>query len=141
MKKKIIQLTTAMVMTVSVMFAQDVKPIPSYVVKELETEFSNVSNLQWKTVDQFYKATFITDGRQLEVFYTFDGTLAAVSRRLTVDQLPLALIKQLKEKTTNHGVSDLFELLTDNGTEYFVTISNQKETKKFRSEGSTWTRY
>ena len=141
MKKKIIQLTTVMVMTVSVMFAQDVNHIPAYVVKELETEFKDVTNLQWKTVDQFYKATFITDGRQLEAFYTIDGTLAALSRRLTVDQLPLTLIKQLKEKTLNYGVSDLFELLTDKGTEYFLTISNEKESRKFRSEGSSWTRY
>ena len=52
-----------------------------------------------------------------------------------------ALVKQLKEKTLNYGVSDLFELLTDKGTEYFLTISNDKESRKFRSEGSSWTRY
>ena len=141
MKKKIIQLTTAMVMTVSVLFAQDVKPLPSHLLKEVEAEFGNVSNLQWKTVDQFYKATFTTDGRQLEAFYTADGTLAALSRRLTIDQLPLTLIKQVKEKTLNYGVSDLFELLTDKGTAYYLTISNEKETRNFKSEGSTWTRY
>ena len=141
MKKKIILMTAAMLMSISVMFAQDAKPVPSFVAKELEAEFDNVSNLQWKTVDQFYKATFMTDGRQLEAFYTADGTLTALSRYLTVDQLPLALIKQVKEKTMNYGVSDLFELLTDNGTEYFLTIGNEKEIKKFRSAGSTWVRY
>ena len=141
MKKKFILMTAAMVMTISVMFAQDMKPVPSFVIKELEAEFKNVTNLQWKTVDQFYKATFTTDGRQLEAFYTVDGTLTALSRRLTVNQLPLALIKDSKEKTINYEISDLFELLTDDGTEYFLFLSNAKETRKFRSEGSTWTRY
>ena len=141
MKKKIILMTAAMLMTISVMFAQDARPVPSIVAKELNAEFKNVSNVQWKTVDQFYKATFISDGRQLEAFYTADGTLTALSRQLKVDQLPLALIKEMKEKMINHGVSDLFELLTERGTEYFLTISNEKEIKKFKSEGSYWTRY
>ena len=141
MKKKIILMTATMLMTISVMFAQEVKTIPSRVVKELHTEFDNVSSLEWKTVDQFYKATFTTNGRLLEAFYTADGTLTALSRRLTVDQLPLALAKQVKEKMINYGVSDLFELLTDRGTEYFLTVSNEKETKKFTSQGTNWTRY
>ena len=141
MKKKIILMTAAMVMTISVMFAQEARQVPSLVAKELEGEFNNVTNLQWKTVDQFYKATFTTDGRQLEAFYTADGILTALSRRLTLDQLPLALIKEAKEKTINYDILDLFELLTDKGTEYFLMINNEKETRKFRSEGSGWTRF
>jgi hypothetical protein len=141
MNRKIIVLTTAFLMSVSVMFAQDVKPVPAYIVKELHTEFTNVSNLQWKTVDQFYKASFITDGTALDVFYSGDGTLAAVARKLTVDQLPLVLAKEVKEKAMKHTISELFELLTDKGTEYFLIINNEKETKRFRSEGQYWTRY
>jgi hypothetical protein len=141
MKKKIMLMTAAMVMTISVMFAQDAKQVPSLVVKEMEGEFNNVTNLQWKTVDQFYKATFTTDGRQLEAFYTADGTLTALSRRLTLDHLPLTLIKEAKEKTINYRILEVFELLTDKGTEYFLIINNEKETKKFRSDGSSWTRF
>ena len=141
MKTKIIVLTTAFLMTVSVMFAQDAKPVPSFIEKELQAEFKDVTNLQWKTVDQFYKASFTTEETALDVFYSFDGTLTAVSRKLTVDQLPLVLVKEVKEKAINYGISELFELLTDKGTEYFLVVNNEKETKTYRSEGHYWTRY
>lgn len=141
MKKKIILLSTALFLTVSAMFAQEVKTIPAFIVKALHKEFTNPGNVQWKTLDQLYKASFTVDGEQLDAFFSFDGTITAISRKLSIEQLPLALKKEAKEKSLNYGISDLFELLTDRGTEYFLVMNNEKETKKFRSEGYDWVRY
>jgi hypothetical protein len=141
MKKEIIVLTAALLLTASTMFAQEARQVPSVVVNELHKEFKDISDLQWKTVSELYKATFTVDGSQREAFFSADGSLTALSRKLSIDQLPLALVKEVKEKATTYGIADLFELLTDNGTEYFLEINNGKQSKRYRSDGYGWIRY
>ena len=141
MKKQFILLTASLLITASSMFAQESKSVPAAVLIEIQKEFKNISGINWKTVDRFYKASFIVDGVLVEAFYTSDGERTAISRKLTIDQLPMILSKELKEKATKHTIADLFELLTENGTEYFMSLKNEKETKTFRSQGSSWTRY
>ena len=141
MKKQFILLTASLLITTSAIFAQENKAVPAAVSNEIQKDFKNVIGLNWKAVDQFYKASFVVDGVLLEAFYTTDGKKTAVARKLTVDQLPMVLSKEVKEKATTHTITDLFELLTEKGTEYFMSIKNEKETKTFRSEGSSWTRY
>ena len=141
MNRKIIVLTAAFLMSISVMFAQEVKTVPPFIVKAMQAEFKDAVNVQWKMVDPFYKVILTVDETELEAFYSAEGKLTAVSRKLTIDQLPLALMKEVKEKAKTHTISDLFELLTDKGTEYFLSITNEKETKTFRSDGQDWERY
>jgi hypothetical protein len=74
-------------------------------------------------------------------FFSFDGQLIAVSRKIRLEQLPMALIKKAKEKGSVDQVTDLFELLSDRGTEYFITFGTGNETKVYKSGGYDWSRY
>ncbi len=65
MKKKLIVLTTAFLMTVSVTIAQDVSPVSNAIVNGLYQEFKNANNVQWKTTDNYYKADFTVDEKPL----------------------------------------------------------------------------
>ncbi len=141
MKKKLLVLTTAIVMTFSITFAQDIKPVPDYISNTLQQEFKSASNVQWKTTSNFYKANFTIDGNPLEAFYSFDGKLIGTSRALSVEQLPMSLIKEVKEKEANYKITELFELLTDRGTEYYITYKSDKDTKTYKSDGYSWSRY
>ena len=141
MKKKLILFLASFLMTLSVTFAQNIKPVPTSIVNELHQEFKNASNVQWKTTDNYYKASFTVDGNPLDAFYSFEDQLIAVSRNITLEQLPMSLIKELKNKAATNQVTELFELLTDRGTEYFITFKNNKESKTYKSSGYSWTRY
>ena|SRR5690349_16287807 len=141
MKQKLFVLATAMLLSLSTIYAQEQVSVPAFMVKHLNDEFKEASNVQWRTVDMFYKATFLVDGNQLDAYFTFDAKLTAVARKLKVEQLPLALIKEVKEKAMYYSISELFELLTDNGTEYFLSLSDEKGTKTYRSLGDGWMRY
>jgi hypothetical protein len=141
MKKKFLGLTAAILMTLSVTFAQEVKPVPNDIANSFQQEFTTASNVQWKSTNNFYKASFNINDTPLEAFYSFEGALIGVSRHINIDQLPLSLIKDTNEKATASQVTDLFELLTDEGTEYYVTFKNDKETKTYKSSGYSWTRY
>jgi len=142
MKKRFLVLTTALIMTLSATFAQNNQPdVPATIVNGLEQQFTNATDVQWQTTDNLYKASFTVDGQQLRVFYSLDGQRIGISRNISVEQLPMVLIKDVKEKEATNTITDLFELLTDRGTEYFITYKGNKETKTYKSNGEYWTRY
>jgi hypothetical protein len=143
MKKKIFTVTAAILFTFSAAFARDIKPVPDAIVSELQQEFKNASNVTWKTTPTFYKAAFTVGNNPLEAFYSYEGRLIGVSRKITVDQLPLGLIKKVNEKGAATEITDLFELLTDRGTEYFIRYGTGKGQKTFKSSGGfpSWSRY
>src|SRR5690242_27737 len=128
MKKRFFVLTAALLMTLSAIFAKDTKPVPAAIVNQLHQKFDNASNIQWETTSNYYEAKFILYGHPLKAFYSFDGEMIGMSRVINIGQLPMALLKEVKEKTSTSTVTDLFELLTDRGTEYFITYKNDKGT-------------
>ncbi len=140
MKKQLSVLIAAFLVTFSVATAQEVKAVPPTIVAALLQEFKDATTIDWKTTDNYYKASFTTDGKPLEAFFSFEGKVIAVSRHILPEQLPLSLIKEARERAATSPVSELFELLTDRGTEYFITYKTEKELKTFKSNGSGWTR-
>ena len=141
MKKKFLVLTTALIMAFSATFAHDTKSVPTAIKNELQQQFNNADDVQWETASNFYKATFSIDGHALKAFYAFDGKMIGLSRNIAVDQLPMVLIKEVKEKSANSTISELFELLTDRGTEYYISYQNGKDIKTYKSTGTDWVRY
>jgi len=141
MKKKILIATTAFLMSFSAIFANDIKPVPALIVKELNRGFKNVSNVSWKTTDDFYKASFIMDGTSMEAFFSYAGEVIGVSRNIKLAQLPMSLVKDTKHLIGVNQPTQLFELWTDRGTEYFITFDTGKKVKTFKSDGYSWSRY
>jgi hypothetical protein len=141
MKKRILLLTTAILMIVSISFATNKQPVPQSIVKVFDSRFKTATNVDWTSTANYFKASFTSRERLVEVFYSFEGELIAVSRRIIMEQLPESLIEEMQEKSSNYRVTDLFELSTDGGMEYFVTLENEKEKKTFKGFGNTWTRY
>jgi hypothetical protein len=98
MKKKSLTVLAAILLAVSATFAGDISPVPPTIVNELHQEFKSASNVAWRTTATFYKASFTVDSHPLEAFFSYDGQLIGVSRKLRIDQLPLSLIKEATEK-------------------------------------------
>ncbi len=141
MKKKFLVLTTALVIAFSATFANDTSSVPASVQTELHQKFADANDVQWKTTANYYEAAFSINGHQLKAFYSIDGDLIGISRQINVSQLPMALIAEVKEKSATSKITDLFELLTDRGTEYYTTYKGDKGTKTYESTGDYWTRY
>ncbi|HZH94612.1 MAG TPA: hypothetical protein VEY06_01960 [Flavisolibacter sp.] len=143
MKKKILTVAAAILFTLSATFARDIDPVPDAIASALQKEFKNASNVTWKTTSVFYKAAFTFDDNPLEAFFSHEGQLMGVSRKIIIDQLPLSLIKKVNEKGATTEITELFELLTDRGTEYFITYGTGKEQKTLKSSGTfpSWSRY
>ncbi|MDB5277377.1 MAG: hypothetical protein JWR61_2332 [Ferruginibacter sp.] len=141
MKKKILAFASAFTLTMSAVFATTPTDVPATIVTELHKDFKTANDVEWKTTDKFYKATFTSNGIRLEAFYGTDGNFLAVSRNLTADQLPLPLIMDTEKKTDGGSVTDLFEISSSNGTDYYMTVKKARRTISYKSTGDTWSRY
>ena len=141
MKKKLLAITAALLLIASTTFANESKPIPTTIINQLHQEFESATEVAWKTTADFYKASFTADGQSLEAFFSPDGQLLGTSRKLTVDQLPLAVIKETSKLGSANEVTELFELSSDRGTEYFITFGSGKEAKTYKSAGTSWNRF
>jgi hypothetical protein len=141
MKKQLLVLTMTLLMTLSATFANNTQPVPALIINELNQKFTNATNIQWKTTEVFYKASFTLSGQQLDAFYDRSGQWIGISRIISAEQLPMFLLLDVQEKTKYYTISELFELVTERGTEYFITYKNHKETKVFKGTSEGWYRY
>ncbi|OLY93832.1 hypothetical protein SAMN05444008_111130 [Cnuella takakiae] len=142
MYKKLISFAIAIMLLTTTTIAATGNTVPEAIVKDLNQHFTNVSEVRWSATNNYYKASLNMQGKFMEVFYNLDGSFIGISRNITLDQLPLALIKDVQAEKANAYVAELFELVTDQaGTEYYITYKNGLETKVFRGAGDGWNLY
>jgi hypothetical protein len=68
-KKKILVFTTAFLVTITATFANNTTPVPQSIIKQLNHEFQNINNVEWKVTPGYYKASFTVAGNSLEAFF------------------------------------------------------------------------
>ena len=141
MKTKFMVLATTLLLAFTTTFAKDNSAVPASISNGLHQQFANVNNVQWQLAANYYKADFTINGQPLAAFYTLDGDMMGVARPLTAGELPTALLKEVQDKQSGNTVTDLFQLFSDRGTEYYITYQTSKGTKTYKSNGDHWMRY
>jgi hypothetical protein len=122
-------------------FANPTEKIASRVLQAFNNSFKNAANVEWTIGDNFYKASFQIDEQYVNAFYSIEGEMIAVTKRITSTQLPVALQTALKEETQSAWITDLFEIANEEGTSYYVTVENADQKLVLKSEGSSWTSF
>lgn len=111
-------------------------------ISSFEKSFRNAEVISWEVRSNLYKVTFNANGKTMFAYYNAAGDQIAVSRNIHIDQLPLALSGELKEKFSDSWLTDLFEVSSNGETAYFATIENGTFTTIYKSEGTTgWTTF
>lgn len=93
-------------------------------LKSFENTFTNATEAAWTITANFYKVQFLLNGQTLTAFYNEDGKLMGVSRNISSLQLPIILQTQLKKEFAKYWITELFEMSTDNGAEYYLTMED-----------------
>ena len=142
MKKRILLLSIVLVSLTASTFAADAPAISKNVISSFNKQFSNAHDIQWENQADFIKARFTMNEIVLFAYFNRNGDLLAVSRFINPNQLPLALLSSLKKQYMDYWVSDLFEIQTESGTSYYITIENADQKQVLKSEGiSSWMVY
>jgi hypothetical protein len=72
----------------------------------------------------------------LFAYYNGNGDLQAVVRNITSDQLPISLLSSLRKEYGNCWISDLFEIVSDDQTSYYVTLEDSDKKVVLKSQGT-----
>lgn len=137
-------ITFALFLTVFSMssFANEEKFMaPSAVVTAFQASFSKATEVSWTTAQDFYKASFALNGQYVSAFYNAAGDLIALTRNISSTQLPVTLQAGLKQSYDSYWISDLFEVASEEGTTYYVTMENADTRLVLKSGTASWSTY
>jgi hypothetical protein len=141
MKK--IMMMLALVLTLSTSFAfTGEEAVNKKALNEFKSEFAGATDAAWTTGSNFYKVAFTLNDQKLFAYYNTEGEFMAVTRFISSFQLPLNLQTSLKKSYRNYWISDLFEMASNEGTNYYVTFENANTKIVLKStDGSSWSLY
>lgn len=123
MKTLFIALTIIASLVTKTSFAGEEKISPQ-VLKSFKTTFENAREVDWSESASLYKVHFEFSGQYITAFYEKEGNLLAVTRNITATQLPVTLQAAFNKDYEQYWITDLFEVSTDGGTEYYLTVEN-----------------
>ena len=107
--KKIKTVLTAIVMLFAVSaFAMEPVIVTPRVKAAFENDFAKATLVSWEKKSDFYFASFTLNDVNVDAAYDEDGNLVGTSRRIRVEQMPLAISLNIC------AMSDRFSLLLSN---------------------------
>ena len=133
----------ALVLTLSTSFAfTGEEAVNKKALNGFKSEFAGATDAAWTTGSNFYKVAFTLNDQKLFAYYNAEGEFMAVTRFISSFQLPLNLQTSLKKSYSNYWISDLFEMASNEGTNYYVTFENADTKIVLKSiDGSSWSLY
>lgn len=141
MKSKIIGLFTAIILFSNISFATGVEPTEE-LQKEFDKSFAQSTEVAWDKVADYYKASFLMDGKYLTVYFDAFNNIQSISRNISTTALPFILQKDIKENVSETSwIADCFEISHENGTEYFIVVESADEKIFYQSNGTGWDVY
>jgi hypothetical protein len=141
MKKLTIMLAMMLTLTTTWGFTGE-KSVNDAALTAFKTEFAGATDASWYTGNDCYKVSFTLSDQRLFAFYSTDGEFIAVTRYISSVQLPLFLQNSLRKFYRNAWMSDLYEVSTRSGTNYYVTLENADTKTVLKSvNGRDWSLY
>ncbi|MBA2745243.1 MAG: hypothetical protein H0U44_03355, partial [Flavisolibacter sp.] len=103
--------------------------------------FKQATEVEWSVGDHFYKANFVLNSQHLTAFFSGDGEFLAVTRNISPLQLPVNLQTSLKKQQEGLWITSLFEVASETGTTYYITLEDADVKLVYTSSHSSWNLY
>lgn len=125
--------------TLTKSFASDgVEPT---VLRSFQTTFASATEVDWSVSHDLYKAVFFLNGQYVTAYFKEDGTMQALSRHISATALPIILQTALKNEYKGQWVSDVLEITSEGGVQYYATLENAETQMVLRSSSTTWSTF
>ena len=135
--KKIV-LTLAIAISTLSAFAKDEK-VATKVLDAFKSEFTSATEVEWTVGSSYYMATFTYNDKYVFAYYNEEGTLLGLTHYISSSELPFALQSSLKKDYSDYWISDLFEVVKNGTTNYYITLENADTKIVLQSiGGSSW---
>jgi hypothetical protein len=138
MKKIILTLAVVAITLGSTAFAGEIK-VDKRIQRAFEKDFAGAVGVKWSTFEDYIKVDFSLNDVPIMACYNAEGEKLAVIRNIQFSILPLVLQFDQKKHFRDYWISQLFELVNEEGTHYHLTVENAKEKIQLVSdESSQW---
>ncbi|MCW3079301.1 hypothetical protein [Segetibacter sp.] len=117
-------------------FATPDKKISNLAINNFRFEFAKASNVSWSTAENYYKATFNIGAEKMEAFYNARGEKVAISRTISIDELPVKAKRAFAKDYSDYIVKEAVEMEGMEETAYFIAAENDKESVILRVTGT-----
>jgi hypothetical protein len=135
-------LTVSMNSSFAAPAASPAEGINSRVESAFHKDFNKAELIGFETGRDHTRLTLKINDVILFAFYSDNGDLLAVTRNIRSSQLPLSLLRELKNKYNDYWISDLFELSIDDQNNYYITLENTDSKVTLRSsDNNSWEKY
>ncbi len=140
MKKLIFAALIAVSVSASA-FATDVNKIDAMAVENFQSTFLGASNVEWTSKEAFTKASFLQNGKKVEVFYNLDGEFIATTTEVSMNEVP-TFVKRIFEKNySDYDVKEAFKFIANEKENYFISAENDKENIVLQAQGGLFSVY
>jgi hypothetical protein len=140
MKKKISMLATALILTITVAFANSsTKEIPNAIQSDFSRHFATAQNVNWQKENDYYTASFGLHGIRLVAYYSSDQNFIGFSHGILSDKLPMMLQLDLKKDYQGYWITNLVEYSIKHEPGYAIQLENADESVTLKSNDlSNW---
>lgn len=94
------------------------------VLQAFTKAYNHATDVNWEEGENYYKATFTSEGSTNYAFYTREGEQIHFSRHILSAELPARLQKQLARNYKEYWITDLFESRNGKTVHYYITLKN-----------------
>ena len=127
-------LTLAIAVSALSAFAGEEK-VTSTVLNAFNNEFTTAKEVEWTAGNNYFKATFKYNNMYVFAFYSTEGELLGLTHYLSPVDLPMSLQNNIQKEYKDYWISDLFEMVKDGTTSYYITLEKADKTIILHSSG------
>jgi len=128
----VIALSLLTVSTYAIDRNDDIKKVSYTALRQFETDFQSAKDVSWKINDQYVKATFTSEGKNMAALYNIQGEYLGVVQYLDYEQVPLKARNEIEKRYSSYTFSSALKIVgrpndrsdfNDVGT-YWVDLAN-----------------
>src|SRR4051794_20977730 len=118
MKRTFVSLVFLLTIGSTATFANGVSKTYDKAQEALKREFVGAKSVEWTDLGTYQKALFIFNEYRIEAFFNNEGELEGFDRYISINQLPLEVLRSFNKRFTGAAVKDILEISNIEGTSY-----------------------
>jgi|SRR5215217_4472178 len=123
MKKTFVALLVMLAVGVTPVLAND--KTNDKATEALKKEFVGAESVKWTDLGDYKMALFIFNEYRIEAYFNNEGELEGFDRYISINQLPLEVLRSFSKHFAKAAVSDILEISNAEGTSYRLNVETQ----------------
>jgi hypothetical protein len=137
--KRFIMLALVLTFITGTAFSKNTNEINQKVLTSFSKKFTKAEDVQWEIRKDLFRAKFKFHGQVIFAYFNSYGEQVALSRNITIYQLPVNLATDLQATFHESWLTELFEVSANGETSYYATVESATHTTMLKADnGGNW---